>query len=166
MSRFLIHAAWLFAVSAVSLVHAADAPAPELAKRGRYVVMLGGCNDCHTNGFGPSGGKMPESQWLTGSALGFNGAWGTTYPSNLRLRIGSMDLPAWKSYARSLTSRPPMPYWALNEMSDGDLEALWTFVRSLGPAGEPAPSALPPEQQPAGPVVRFPMPPRESASKH
>jgi mono/diheme cytochrome c family protein len=48
--------------------------------RGRYVVQIGGCNDCHTAGYAPSGGKVPEAQWLMGDALGWNGPWGRRTP--------------------------------------------------------------------------------------
>lgn len=137
----------------------ASAPPAAQIDRGRYLSVIGGCNDCHTAGYAPSGGKVPVSQWLTGDALGFSGPWGTTYPVNLRLRLAPMDLDTFKAYARTLTTRPPMPYWALNAMSDDDLEALWAFVRSLGPAGTAAPAALPPGAEPAGPAVRFPAPP-------
>lgn len=54
-------------------------------ERGRYLAKIGGCNDCHTPGYGLSGGQVPEAQWLVGDQLGWNGPWGTTYPSNLRL---------------------------------------------------------------------------------
>jgi mono/diheme cytochrome c family protein len=54
-------------------------------KRGRYLVQIGGCNDCHTAHYPEKGGKVPEAQWLTGDALGWQGPWGTTYPTNLRL---------------------------------------------------------------------------------
>jgi mono/diheme cytochrome c family protein len=134
-------------------------PSAEQIERGRYLSVIGGCNDCHTPGYAPSGGKVPEAQWMTGDALGFAGPWGTTYPSNLRLRLGGMRVDEFKAYARALKTRPPMPYWALNTMSDADLEALWSFVHSLGPAGTPAPAALPPGSEAAGPVVRFPIPP-------
>lgn len=134
-------------------------PSAAQIERGRYLSVIGSCNDCHTPGYAPSGGKVPEAQWMTGDALGFAGPWGTTYPSNLRLRLGGMSVDEFKAYARALKTRPPMPYWALNTMSDADLEALWAFVRSLGPAGAPAPTALPPGHEAAGPVVRFPMPP-------
>ncbi len=130
-----------------------------LLQRGRYLILVAGCNDCHTASFGPSGGKTPEKEWLTGSALGFNGPWGTTYPTNLRQSITRMDVDAWTTYARTLTTRPPMPYLSLNTMSDDDLAALWTFVRSLGATGGMAPAALPPGVEPVGPVVRFPAPP-------
>jgi transketolase N-terminal domain/subunit len=55
------------------------------AERGRYLMIAGGCNDCHTPGYMQTEGQAPEEQWLTGSAVGFQGPWGTTYPCNLRL---------------------------------------------------------------------------------
>lgn len=128
-------------------------------ERGRYLARIAGCHDCHTPGFTGSGGKTPEAQWFTGDRLGFSGPWGTTYPSNLRRTIGGLDLAAWKAYARSAVLRPPMPYWAINAMTDADLEALWHFTRSLGPAGEAAPSALPPGTEPPLPVFRLELPP-------
>ena len=141
---------------------AAAAPASNdstAIERGRYVVRVAGCNDCHTRGFAASGGNVPEADWLTGDTLGFAGPWGTTYPSNLRLKLGDMDLATWTTYARSLKTRPPMPFWAVNAMTDDDLRAVWAYVRSLGPAGEPAPAALAPGQVAKGPVVRFPAAP-------
>lgn len=154
---------------ALSLARADDDARPadsELVRQGRHLILIGGCNDCHTASFAPSGGKTPESEWLTGSPLGFSGGWGTTYPTNLRTKLATMDLVTWKAYAHTLSTRPPMPYWALNEMSDIELEAIWTYVRSLGPAGPEAPSALPPGQQANGPVVRFPAPPPEPNGRH
>lgn len=151
----------LFAGAAVA---AESAQTPEHAakfERGRYVLMIGGCNDCHTPNFTVAAGKVPESEWLVGDSLGWQGAWGTTYAPNLRRKIGAMDLAAWKAYARTFTARPPMPYWAVNHMSDADLEALWTFVQTLGPAGETAPAALAPGVAAPGPVVTFPAPPPE-----
>ena len=155
MSRFALCAALLLA----SLpAFAADTPA-DLAQRGRYLVMIAGCNDCHTADFAQTGGKVPETQWLLGDKLGWSGAWGTTYAPNLRLRLAGMDLPAYKAYARGLVTRPPMPYWAVNAMSEQDLEALHAYITSLGPAGEHAPAALPPGVAAPGPAVQFPAPP-------
>ena len=111
---------------------AADNSDVRLVARGRYLVMLGGCNDCHTPGFALAAGNVSETQWLTGDRLGWQGDWGTTYPPNLRLRINAMDLATWKAFAKNLRTRPPMPYWAINAMSDDDLEALWAYVHSLG----------------------------------
>ncbi len=54
-------------------------------ERGRYLVRIAGCNDCHTPGYAESGGLLPEARWLVGDKLGWHGPWGTTYPTNLRL---------------------------------------------------------------------------------
>jgi hypothetical protein len=35
-------------------------------ERGRYIIAISGCNDCHTPGFLLNGGKTPEKDWLTG----------------------------------------------------------------------------------------------------
>ena len=166
MKKLLIGASLLLATADAVAADAGAATRAELLQQGRYVVMIGGCNDCHTTGFTSSAGKVPESQWLLGDSLGWSGPWGTTYAPNLRLRLAPMDLPTFKTYARTLTARPPMPYWAVNAMSERDLEALYTYVQSLGPAGEHAPPALPPGQEPAGPVVRFPGPPPQASAPH
>ena len=128
--------------------------------RGRYLIKIGGCNDCHTPGYAPTGGKVPEEQWLTGDALGFQGPWGTTYPTNLRLYFKDMTEAEWVKKGRTLTTRPPMPWFNVQAMSTSDLRAMYRYVKSLGPAGKPAPDYLPPDKAPTGPVVRFPAPPK------
>ena len=55
--------------------------------RGRYLLRIAGCNDCHTPGYQQSAGAVDESQWLTGDAIGWQGPWGVTYPPNLRLFV-------------------------------------------------------------------------------
>lgn len=131
-----------------------------LLKRGRYVVMIGGCNDCHTPGYGPTGGKVPEAQWLTGDALGFQGPWGTTYPTNLRTYFQGLSEGEWLKKAKTLSTRPPMPWFNVQAMTERDLRAMYRYVKSLGPAGKPAPDYLAPGQPPKGPVVSFPAPPK------
>ena len=78
-------------VGTVTVAMAADPPTRKTdAARGKYIVEIGGCNDCHTPGFAMSGGTVPESEWLTGDALGWQGPWGTTYAPNLRLYMKDM----------------------------------------------------------------------------
>ena len=98
---------------------------------------------------------MSESQWLTGSAVGFQGAWGTTYPANLRLFVQSLSEEQWLQVARQ-PMRPPMPWFALRDMSNEDLAAIYHYIRSLGPTGANAPSYVPPGQAAGTPVVVFP----------
>jgi mono/diheme cytochrome c family protein len=139
----------------------ADSKSDKELARGRYVVQLGGCNDCHTPGYGMSGGKVPEAQWLVGDAIGWQGPWGTTYPANLRLYFQSMSEAQWLKTAKSLKTRPPMPWFTLHEMTKSDLRAMYRFVRHLGPAGQPAPAYVPPGGNVATPVITFPAPPKQ-----
>jgi mono/diheme cytochrome c family protein len=129
-------------------------------QRGRYLVQIAGCNDCHTANYAPSGGKVPEAQWLTGDALGWRGPWGTTYPTNLRLYMQDLTEDQWVKKAKTLKARPPMPWFNLHDMTARDLRAMYRYVRHLGPAGKPAPAYVPPDQTPAGPYVQFPAPPK------
>jgi hypothetical protein len=151
------------AIAALVLLAATPAFAQQTdpqINRGRYLIKIGGCNDCHTAGYAPTGGKVPEAQWLTGDILGFNGPWGTTYPTNLRLYFQDMTEAEWLKKGRSLSTRPPMPWFNVRAMSASDLRAMYRYVRSLGPAGKPAPAYLPPDKTPPEPVVRFPAPPK------
>jgi mono/diheme cytochrome c family protein len=135
-----------------------DGAQQSMIDRGRYLMKIAGCNDCHTPGYAPTGGNVPEAQWLTGDALGWSGPWGTTYPANLRLVVAGMSEEEWLQRARTAQYRPPMPWFALRDMSDGDLRAAYRYIRSLGPAGNPVPAYVPPGDKVAGPVVTFPMP--------
>jgi len=130
------------------------ASADDLIERGRYLARISGCNDCHTAGYPEAAGKVPEAKWLTGSSVGFSGPWGVTYPANLRLVLGAIAEAEWMQRAR-MPLRPPMPWFMLRDMSDDDLRAIYRFVRSLGPAGTPAPSYVPPNELPRTPYIVF-----------
>ncbi len=139
----------------------ADESALELAaqlERGRYLTRIAGCNDCHTRGFAERNGDVPESQWLTGDALGWRGPWGTTYPANLRKLLAELSEEQWLQLARTLQTRPPMPWFVLRDMSDEDLSAIYRFVRHLGPSTDPVPAYVPPDQEPSPPYLMLVAP--------
>ena len=98
-SRITVIALTMAALAAFTgtAADAADSGKDAVRDRGRYVVTIAGCNDCHTPGYAVGGGNVDEKQWLTGD--------------------------------------------------------------SLGPAGEPAPAFVPPNQEPRPPYVTFPAPP-------
>jgi mono/diheme cytochrome c family protein len=133
-----------------------DAGKPGSIERGRYLARTAGCNDCHTPGYPQSGGTVPEKDWLTGDHVGWQGGWGTTYAPNLRLSLAKMSEQQWLEFARKTQLRPPMPWFALRDMSDDDLRAIYKFVKHLGPGGQPAPAYVPPGKPVNGPVVKFP----------
>jgi len=151
------------AIPAVSV--AADVPTKPLAKpptskqieRGHYLVVITGCNYCHTPNYLVNGAKAPLKDLLTGGKLGWRGPWGTTYPANLRLYFNSITVDQWIQAAKTIQRRPPMPYFSLNAMTETDVRAIYQYMRSLGPAGEPAPNFIPADKEPPKPYVQFPM---------
>jgi mono/diheme cytochrome c family protein len=151
----------------VRLPAGAAGPAKPTAKvdmkqveRGRYLSRIAGCNDCHTPGYLLSEGKVDEKLWLTGDKFGWRGPWGTTYAANLRLFVQGMTEAQWLASARTLKTRPPMPWFTLNTMKEEDLKAIYRFIRYLGPGGEAAPAYVPPDQEPKTPYALFPSPPK------
>jgi hypothetical protein len=154
-----------FAASTTSFVEPVTSPLPDAAisdpsdpaqviARGRYLVKVSGCNDCHTEGYLQGNGEVPTEQWLTGSAVGFQGPWGTTYATNLRLLLNELTEADWLVRARE-PKRPPMPWFNLSAMTDADLIAIYRFAKSLGPAGEPTPLAAAPGEAVATPYYDF-----------
>lgn len=143
---------------------ASSLPAPaattdaDLVARGEYLVRVTGCNDCHTPGYAEAQGQVDQAQWLVGSPLGFHGPWGTTYPTNLRLRMEALTEAQWLEYSANLRTRPIMPDFAVRDMTEDDRRAIYRFVRSLGPAGQPAPDALPPGRTPPAPYFGLVLP--------
>ena len=146
---------WLGLLALCATVSATAAD--PMVSRGRYIVITSGCNTCHTALYPIHGGKVPEAEWLTGDKVGWRGPWGTTYATNLRLYMQDVSEDEWVKRGRNLSTRPPMPWFAIQAMTDEDLRALYRYVRSLGAAGEPAPGYLPPLFTPRGPYVQFPF---------
>ncbi len=146
-----------FVAGWVAAQHVPGGPSAEVA-RGRYLAQTSGCNDCHTAGYALSAGEVDEKLWLTGDPVGWRGPWGTTYAPNLRLRVQDLSAEQFLELSRS-TLRPPMPWFNLRAMTDRDVNAIYAYLKHLGPAGVPAPHYLPPGQTPDGPFVQFPVPP-------
>jgi len=138
---FLLVSMFLFLLGKAAL--AGD----DLVARGRYLVKIAGCNDCHTPGYTKSKGSIPEEKWLTGNSLGFKGSWGVTFPENLRLLMQRLTEEQWVAMAESFRPEPPMPWYAVSAMSEEDKRAIYRFIRSLGPAGVPAPEHIHPDEE-------------------
>ena len=146
-------------------VMAANNADKKMIERGQYLVSTSGCNDCHTPGYPQAGGKVPQNKWLSGSSVGFQGPWGTTYPANLRLTMRGLTEAQWLKIARS-PMRPPMPWFSLRDMKDTDLLAIYHFIRQLGPTGQPAPTYAPPGVAVTTPYIDFVPKNLQSAALH
>ncbi len=158
MLRYGIIGLAALGLTACGAAPAAKAPAvaevtgPGAVAIGRYIVLTGGCNDCHTPGYAPSVGKSPpEAQWLTGNPVGYRGPWGVTYASNLRLTVSRMTRDQFVEMLGTREGAPPMPWPSVKAMTAANRGALYDYIKSLGPGGEAAPANVPPGQEPTTP---------------
>ena len=125
-------------------------------ERGRHLVWIGHCNNCHTANYAAQAGKVPEEQWLMGNPLGWRGKNGTIYAPNLRLFVQNLSEDEWVRIVRTVEWRPPMPWWSMRAHTDDELRAMYQYMRSLKPLGKPAPAFLPPDQVPPRPYQQLP----------
>lgn len=132
---------------------------------GRYLVRVGGCNDCHTPGYAQGNGQTPEAEWLKGSNRGFMGPWGTSYPGNLRRSVAGMSEDDWMEMVATRNGLPPMPWPSLRAMAESDQRAIYRYIKSLPVEGDVAPTALPPGEIPTTPYedVNVRMPAAEAS---
>jgi len=153
--RLLLAAAgWLVVASAQA--QGTKGRDPALVDRGRYLVRIAGCNDCHTPGYLQAAGKVDEKLWLTGDSFGWRGPWGTTYATNLRLFVQNMTSQQWLQHVATMQPRPPMPFFNVQAMTERDRKAIYAYLKAAGPAGEQAPAWVPPGKEPKPPYALFP----------
>lgn len=134
----------------VSTTHISEVT--DQVERGKYLIITSGCNDCHTDGF-MQNPDIPESDWLTGSTLGWQGPWGTTYPANLRLTVQNLTEQQWIEMLKTRKGMPPMPWPSVNGLNESDAKALYAYIKSMGVKGERAPLAVAPGVMPQTPYL-------------
>ena len=129
-------------------------------ERGALVAVMGGCHDCHTNGYNESNGKIDPAVALKGKSVGFMGPWGTTYPLNLRLTAveKATNEDEFVLFLQKFETRPPMPWYNVHAMPESDLRSLYQYIKSLGEPGEQAPEAVAPGEMPKTPYIVFAPP--------
>lgn len=128
------------------------------AARGAQVAIVGGCHDCHSLGYAESGGKVDPAVALTGTSMGYQGPWGTTYPANLRMVAKKMTQEEFLAFAKTFEARPPMPWFNIHAMDDSDIASLYLYLVSFDDPGKPAPDYVPPGQMPKTPYLVFAPP--------
>ena len=145
----------LLALSTTGLMACAAIAGEVSAKRGAQVAVTGGCHDCHTAGYNETGGKIDPAAALKGTGLGWQGPWGTTYPSNLRLTVAEKAKTEddFVTFAKTFQARPPMPFYNVHAMDESDVRSLYQYIVSLGEAGAPAPAFVPPGEEPKTPYI-------------
>jgi mono/diheme cytochrome c family protein len=160
-------AAWLVTLPASTAI----ADGARIA-RGKYLVGLGGCNDCHTPGY--FFGKPDMSRFLGGSDVGFEipGA-GVFVGSNItpdkQTGIGSWTaeqiITAMQTGERpdGRILAPIMPWHAFAQLTADDAMAIAAFLQSLDPVSNKVPGPLKPGEKVSISMFRI-MPPGETAA--
>ena len=141
------------ALTACIFIRAQAQQRDPLVNRGRAVVLAMHCNDCHTAGWRESNGRIPVSLWMTGGGTGYRGAWGTTYPINVRIWFQESTESEWLFAVRTRGGIPPMIWDRIRALPQTDQRAIYHFIHYLGPAGTPAPADLPAWRKPSTPYV-------------
>ena len=113
-------------------------------KRGFYLVTIGHCLECHTP-FGPPGSGVDFKNSIGKGGREFKGPWGVSVSRNI---TSSKDkgLGDWSDadIKRAITQgvrkdgsrlKPPMGYPYYAKMTDGDVDAVVAYLRTL-PAKE------------------------------
>lgn len=166
VSGFLV----LFAISCSQQQQPAEQPqaaASDPVARGRYLTIIGGCNDCHTPG--TFYGQMDTTRTLSGTEVGWEGPWGVTYPRNLtpdeETGLGTWSEEDIVQALRTGKKKdgspilPPMPWPMYSQMTDEDLHAVAAYLKSIPPVKHKVPDVLPPSAKATGARLTFPPPP-------
>jgi mono/diheme cytochrome c family protein len=140
------------------------------AARGKYLVGLAGCTDCHTPGYFL--GKPDSSRFLAGSDVGFRapGA-GTVVGPNLT-PDKETGLGNWTT-AQIITAirggvtpdnrvlSPVMPWRAFANLTPSDVSAIAAYLKTLPPVRNKVPGPFAPNQKPT--TITWTITPPESA---
>ena len=93
---------------------------------GKYLVIVTGCNHCHTEGWERSNGTLPETTWLKGGHAAPN----VPTPA-LRPIAKAMSADAWVALFHSHHAVQDMPWFNFRYLSDADLRAIRAYIASL-----------------------------------
>jgi len=147
--------------------------AASAVERGKYLVSITGCHDCHSPKK-DAAGHVDETRPLSGrpattpapsttageihTALdltAWTGPWGTTYASNLTPDTTTGLLARRYSEASFVAMfrtgkkpngagiLPPMPYEMYANMTDDDLKAIWAYLQTIKPVRNQVPANVP-----------------------
>jgi mono/diheme cytochrome c family protein len=162
----------LFAVSGSGRAQQRGAGATSAVERGRYLVGITGCHDCHSpklKGMTPDPTRAlsgrPSTTMLPSKADGevhasldltaWTGPWGQSVASNLtpdaETGIGKRYTEA--SFVATMRTgkkpngtmiQPPMPSEVYQNMTDDDLKAIYAYLQTIKPIRNAVFAGLPP----------------------
>jgi mono/diheme cytochrome c family protein len=134
------------------------------AERGKYLVAIAGCNDCHTPGY--FFGKPEMNRYLGGSEVGFEiPGLGVFHGPNLtpdpETGLGNWSIgqivtalqTGKRPDGRELA--PIMPWRAFANLTKDDATAIAVFLKSLPPVKNKVPGPFGPNEKPTEFVMKI-----------
>jgi len=146
----------------------AEAASREQVERGKYLVNLALCTDCHTPGY--FFGKPDMARFLGGSEVGFHiPDLGVFHGPNLT-PDNETGLGRWSTEqivtAFTTGTRPDgrilasiMPWHAFSQLTRQDAQAIAAFLKSLPPVSNKVPDPFGPSETPTSFVFKVVAPP-------
>jgi mono/diheme cytochrome c family protein len=133
------------------------AAADSQIERGKYLVTVGGCSDCHTPG--TFLGRPDTTRFLGGSDVGFALPDGVFVGRNLT-PDKETGLGNWsdEQIVKAFTTgqrpdgrmlAPIMPWPALSQLTASDAQAIVAFLRSIPPVKNKVPGPFAPNDKPS-----------------
>ena len=149
------------AVAAVAAIAGATIPLPSAraelpVERGAYLVVIAGCNDCHTPGF--FFGKPDKDKFLGGSDVGFEIPGLGVFNGRNITPDKETGLGSWtdEQIATAITTgkrpdgrqlAPIMNYAAFTHMTKDDVAAVVAYLRSIPPVHNKVPGPFKPGEK-------------------
>ena len=152
--------------------HAAEKASAQQVERGKYLVNVAGCNDCHTPGYFL--GKPDMARYLGGSDVGFElpglGVFlgpnltpdketglGNWTDAQIVAAIQTGATPSGRMLA------PIMPYHAFANFTPQDVQAIVAFLRTIPPVQHKVEGPFGPTEKPNVYIMRIIPPPNPPA---
>ncbi len=174
LSRIALHLALVAAMAVATFVlpwRAVLAQDSQI-ERGKYLLVLASCNDCHTPGY--FFGKPDMSRFLGGSEVGFEiPGLGVFHGPNLT-PDKETGLGQWSTeeIAAAITKgvrpdgrmlAPIMPWHAFANLTRQDVLAIAAYLKSLPPISNKVPGPFGPSETPTSFVMKIVPPPSSPA---
>ena len=126
-------------------------------ERGKYLVTIGGCSDCHTPG--TFLGHPDTTRFLGGSDVGFAIPGLGVFPGRNLTPDKETGLGNWtnEQIIKAITTggrpdgrqlAPVMPYQAFSNLTHDDAEAIAAFLKSIPPIKNAVPGPFGPNDKP------------------
>jgi mono/diheme cytochrome c family protein len=143
------------------------AKADDAAARGKYLVTIMGCGDCHTPGVFL--GKPDFAHALSGGDVGFEVPgmgihWGPNLTPDPETGLGKWSeadiIGAFTRGVRPDGRRliPTMPYMNFAQLTDSDAHAIVAFLKSIPPIKNQVPAPTAPGEAAKAPYMTVAMP--------